>query len=173
MLRNKLVQVVLAFGLGAAVLLLPRPEGTTFDVVGDADRAVLAVGGGTFTHVEDLKRGGYRVRVLDPAATPEPGERLRRAAADAGLQEAMVRPVDRLSPTAFRFLAVLVTPLFLFIVEPIPLEITAVLIGVLPVATGVTDVASTWATFMHPRWSWSPGSPRACTASTTRSSTRR
>ena len=34
--------------------------------------------------------------------------------------------------------------------EPIPLEVTAVCIGVLMIVTGVTDVKGAWAPYMHP-----------------------
>jgi len=33
--KNKIVQLLMAFALGAAVLLLPRPEGTKFKITGD------------------------------------------------------------------------------------------------------------------------------------------
>jgi sodium-dependent dicarboxylate transporter 2/3/5 len=39
---------------------------------------------------------------------------------------------------------------FLFIVEPIPLEITAILIGVFLVIMGVADAKDAWAPYMHP-----------------------
>ena len=58
--------------------------------------------------------------------------------------------MNGLSPKAMRFLAVLVVLIFLFIIEPIPLEITAILIGVLLVCTGVADVKTAWAPYMHP-----------------------
>jgi sodium-dependent dicarboxylate transporter 2/3/5 len=61
-----------------------------------------------------------------------------------------VNYIDGLSPTAKRFLATLVFLIFLFIFEPIPLEITAVCIGVLLILIGVTDVKGAWASYMHP-----------------------
>ena len=54
-----------------------------------------------------------------------------------------------LSPKAKRFLAVLVVLVFLFIAEPIPLEITAICIGVFIVIMGVGDVKDAWAPYMH------------------------
>jgi sodium-dependent dicarboxylate transporter 2/3/5 len=66
------------------------------------------------------------------------------------LTDARVVYVDGLSLTAKRFLATLAFLLFLFIFEPIPLEITAVCIGVLMILTGVTDVKGAWAPYMHP-----------------------
>ena len=39
---------------------------------------------------------------------------------------------------------------FLFVAEPIPLEITAICIGVFLVITGISDVKDAWAPYMHP-----------------------
>ena len=39
---------------------------------------------------------------------------------------------------------------FLFVAEPIPLEITAILIGVSLTALGIADVKDAWAPYMHP-----------------------
>ena len=58
--------------------------------------------------------------------------------------------MDGLSPKAKRFLAILAVLVFLFVVEPIPLEITAICIGVFLVITGITDVKDAWAPYMHP-----------------------
>jgi sodium-dependent dicarboxylate transporter 2/3/5 len=40
--------------------------------------------------------------------------------------------------------------LFMFVFEPIPLELTAISIGILLVALGIGDVKSVWAAYMHP-----------------------
>ncbi|MCK5163810.1 MAG: DASS family sodium-coupled anion symporter, partial [Desulfobacula sp.] len=58
--------------------------------------------------------------------------------------------VDGLSPKAKRFLAILAVLVILFVVEPIPLEITAVCIGVSLVVFQITDVKNAWAPYMHP-----------------------
>ena len=58
--------------------------------------------------------------------------------------------MNGLSPKAFRFLAVLAALIFLFVVEPIPLEITAILIGVCLVLFDIVPVTAAWATYMHP-----------------------
>jgi len=58
--------------------------------------------------------------------------------------------INGLSPKAMRFLAVLAVLVFLFVVEPIPLEITAICIGVFLVLMGITDVKGAWAPYMHP-----------------------
>jgi hypothetical protein len=57
---------------------------------------------------------------------------------------------DGLSPKAQRFLAVLAVLIFLFMLEPIPLEITAILIGVFLVVMQIVDVKTAWAPYMHP-----------------------
>jgi solute carrier family 13 (sodium-dependent dicarboxylate transporter), member 2/3/5 len=91
--------------------------------------------------------GAYRLEAAAGAASP--GVFLTEAAAaiDAGIE---VGYVDGLSPKAFRFLALLVALIFLFVVEPIPLEITAIMIGVLLVAFRIVDLTEAWATYMHP-----------------------
>jgi sodium-dependent dicarboxylate transporter 2/3/5 len=61
-----------------------------------------------------------------------------------------VEYVNGLSPKAKRFLAVLVVLIFLFVAEPIPLEITAVSIGIFLVLMGIADVKEAWAPYMHP-----------------------
>ncbi len=61
-----------------------------------------------------------------------------------------VEYVDGLSPRAKRFLAILMVLVILFVLEPIPLEITAICIGVSLVAFQITDVKSAWAPYMHP-----------------------
>ena len=78
-----------------------------------------------------------------------PGTLLTATAADLGA-EVEVGYVNGLSPRAFRFLAVLAALIFLFVVEPIPLEITAIMIGVVLVAFDIVDLTSAWATYMHP-----------------------
>ena len=151
-LKNKLFQVALGFGLGALLMLLPRPEGSTFDIVGDPDHLLPARVSDAFDVApgEGPDLPSYRLVALTPGAPGASGERLLREADQLGLSDVQVRYVDGLSPTAFRFLAVLVVIVFLFVVEPIPLEITAILIGVMLVAAGISDLRSTWATYMHP-----------------------
>ncbi|MBN1103995.1 MAG: DASS family sodium-coupled anion symporter, partial [Deltaproteobacteria bacterium] len=61
-----------------------------------------------------------------------------------------VEYVNGLSPKAKRFLAVLAFLIFLFVAEPIPLEITATCIGVFLVITGVADLKDAWSSYMHP-----------------------
>ena len=58
--------------------------------------------------------------------------------------------VNGLSSKAKRFLAILAVLIFLFVFEPIPLEITAALIGVSLVIMQIVDVKTAWAPYMHP-----------------------
>jgi sodium-dependent dicarboxylate transporter 2/3/5 len=148
-LRNRYLQVGFGCLLGLLLFLIPRPEATVFEVVGDPDRTLLTRVAEVFALEQGGPAGSYRLKVADSSAVEEPGEWLSEQASrhDAAIS---IRHVNGLSPTAFRFLAVLIALVYLFVVEPIPLEITAIMIGVLLVATGVTDVRSAWATYMHP-----------------------
>ncbi len=151
-LKNKFVQLCIALAVGAVVLLLPRPEGTKFEIVGDPQKKLLAHAGAEFSLDDNKgqKTAGYFLRALQPGTEGATAERLRKEAKDIGLEAAGVNFVDGLSPTALRFLAALAFLLFLFVLEPIPLEVTAVCIGVLMILTGVTDVKGAWAPYMHP-----------------------
>lgn len=40
--------------------------------------------------------------------------------------------------------------IFLFVFEPVPLEITALCIGVMLILTGVADLKGAWASYMNP-----------------------
>jgi sodium-dependent dicarboxylate transporter 2/3/5 len=151
-LKNKLVQLCIAIGFGIIVMLLPRPEGTKFEVVGDPQKKILNSVRADFglDEIAGQKTKGYVVRSLNPGQPGATAERLQQEAVRLKLTDAQVNYVDGLSPTAKRFLAVLAFLLFLFMFEPIPLEITAVCIGVLLILTGVTDVKGAWAPYMHP-----------------------
>jgi sodium-dependent dicarboxylate transporter 2/3/5 len=129
--------------------MIPRPEGTRFQILGDPDQKVLAQVGSDFRPIEkpDPKAKGYFVE----AETMGSGaKQLAKAAAEMKLEGAEVEYVNGLSPTAHRFLAILVFLIFMFIFEPVPLEITAICIGVFLVIAGITDVKSVWASYMHP-----------------------
>lgn len=152
LLKNKLVQLCIALGLGLIVMLIPRPEGTKFEIIGDPEKRILTQVGGDFV-VDDnggQKTKGYVLRALNPGQPQATAKHLDEEAARQGLTDVRVGYVDGLSPTAKRFLATLAFLLFLFIFEPIPLEITAICIGVLLILTGVTDVKGAWAPYMHP-----------------------
>ncbi len=151
-LKNKLVQLCMAIGIGLLVMLLPRPEGTQFEIIGDPQKTILSQVGGDFSidANDGQKTKGYVLRAINPGQPEATAKHLEEAAVRAGLTDVRVVYVDGMSPTAKRFLATLAFLLFLFIFEPIPLEITAVCIGVLLILTGVTDVKGAWAPYMHP-----------------------
>ena len=152
LLKNKLVQLCMALAIGLLVMLLPRPEGTRFEIIGDPQKTILTQVGGDFSidAKDGQKTKGYVIRALNPGQPEATAKHLEEAAVQAGLTDVRVVYVDGMSPTAKRFLATLAFLLFLFIFEPIPLEITAVCIGVLLILTGVTDVKGAWAPYMHP-----------------------
>ncbi len=152
LLKNKFLQLGIALGLGWIVMLLPRPEGTTFEITGDPEGKLAAQVSADFIMEPNDGRasGAYLLKARNPGQPQATAERLGIEAAGLGLTEVRVGFVDGLSPTAKRFLAILAFLLFLFIFEPIPLEITAVCIGVLLILTGVTDVKDAWAPYMHP-----------------------
>ncbi|KMY68825.1 anion transporter [Desulfocarbo indianensis] len=152
MFKNRYVLLAIAVCLAMLVMALPRPEGTRYEVVGDKAQKVAAAVKDDFRLLPDdgTKRKGYVLESLQPGTSQGDAARLEREVKALGLSETQVLYVDGLSPTAKRFLAVLVFLVFLFVFEPIPLEITAVGIGVLLIATGVTDVKGAWASYMHP-----------------------
>jgi len=152
LLKNKLVQLCIALGLGLVVMLIPRPEGTKFEIIGDPEKRILTQVAGDFA-IDDnggQKTKGYVLRALNPGQPQATAERLEDEAARMGMTDVRVVYVDGMSPKAKRFLATLAFLLFLFVFEPIPLEITAICIGVLLILTGVTDVKGAWAPYMHP-----------------------
>jgi len=147
LLRNKFFQISIAVMLGCVVWMLPRPEGTLFKVSGDPERALASEVGEAYT-VIDQEGGAGAYRLQAGPDTAQPGLVLTEAA--ARLDGVEIGYVNGLSPKAFRFLAVLAALILLFIIEPIPLEITAILIGVCLVGFRIVDLTSAWATYMHP-----------------------
>ncbi len=145
-------QLCLAFALGIVVLLLPRPEGTKFKITGDDGRKFFQHIGRHFTLVSTDKElaAEYVIEAKDPGSEKSTGAFLKKKAAELDMAGIKVGYVDGLSPKAKRFLAVLVLLIFLFIVEPIPLEITAICIAVFLVLMGISDVKTAWAPYMHP-----------------------
>jgi len=150
--RTKGFQLCLAFILGIVVLLLPRPEGTKFRITGDEDRMLFRSVSQNFkmatTH-KDYKKG-YILEVKDPRNPVSTGSFLRDKAIKLKLTGVKIDYLNGLSPKAKRFLAVLVVLVFLFVVEPIPLEITAICIGIFLVIMRICDVRDAWAPYMHP-----------------------
>jgi sodium-dependent dicarboxylate transporter 2/3/5 len=147
-LKNRYLQIAAAGLLGALVLLLPRPEGSIFEISGDPGRGLAAQVEEDFS-VTDRAGPGDSYRLEAKRTIPTPGTILTAAAAElsSGIE---VQYVDGLSPKAFRFLAVMAALVFLFVVEPIPLEISAILIGVFLVLFDIVPVTEAWATYMHP-----------------------
>ncbi len=148
--KNRWIQIVAAALLGVLVMLLPRPEGTTFEVIGDSNLLLGDRVGADFRIVGEGGPDRYRLQLVAPAASPQAMERLERTAAELGLEGVRFQYVDGLPPAGQRFLAMLAFLVFLFLFEPIPLEITAILIGVLLVAARIMDVKDAWAPYMHP-----------------------
>ncbi len=138
--------------LGAIVLMLPRPEGTTFKISGDAQQTLYAAVNTHFqlTGEPSTKDGSYVLTAKTPGAAEATGFFLKEQAKKISGANVNIDYVNGLSPTAKRFLAVLVVLIFLFVVEPIPLEITAICIGVFLVVMGIADPKDAWAPYMHP-----------------------
>ena len=150
--KNKMFQLCLALGLGAIVMLLPRPEGTRFLISGDEDRKLLRNISGDFRVIPstDKNNTGYIVEINDPESAKASVQFLQDEASRLNMTNLEIDYVNGLSPKGKRFLALLAVLIFLFIFEPIPLEITAICIGVFLVVMGVADVKDAWAPYMHP-----------------------
>jgi len=150
--KSRNFQLCMALLLGAAVLMLPRPEGTKFKVAGDSDRLFYQTISDRFTLVPDTGTvaDSYIVKTKKTENSKFSGSFLKEKAGRYQKTDIQVDYVDGLSPKAKRFLAVLAVLIFLFVVEPIPLEITAILIGALLVIMQIGDVKTAWAPYMHP-----------------------
>ncbi|MBU0732737.1 MAG: anion transporter, partial [Proteobacteria bacterium] len=147
--KTKGFQLCIAFGLGIIVLLLPRPEGTKFSIVGDKDQKLFQQVSPYFKVVSSEKdpEAGYMVEAKVPGSKEGTAEFLMEKAAQSDMKGVQVVYENGLSPKAMRFLAVLVVLVFLFVVEPIPLEITAICIGVFLVIMGISDAKAAWAPY--------------------------
>ena len=147
-----MVQLCLALALGAIVMFLPRPEGTKFWIGGDADQEFFRNISGDFRVLPSIDKNdtGYTIEINDPESAKASVQFLQDEAARLNMTNLEIDYVNGLSPKGKRFLALLAVLIFLFIFEPIPLEITAIFIGVFLVVMGVTDVKSAWAPYMHP-----------------------
>ncbi|MFO7599505.1 MAG: DASS family sodium-coupled anion symporter [Candidatus Desulfacyla sp.] len=148
--KSKGFQLGLAFLLGTIVLILPRPEGNKFRITGDLEQRLMPLIEQNFKLVSEEKDKSYVVEAKAPGAKESTVAFLKEKTKGLGVEGLDVSYVNGLSPKAMRFLAVLVVLVFLFIIEPIPLEITAILIGVFLVLMGVADVKEAWAPYMHP-----------------------
>ncbi len=153
-LKSKGVQLGLAAALGVLVMLLPRPEGSRFKISGIDSRKLVEHISDQFVVIPDkLAKSTDAVLMVEAKHRGDPqstaayiGQKIK----ELNLKTIQVDYVDGLSPKAKRLLAVMAVLLFLFVLEPIPLEVTALGIGVLLVITGVGDLKSVWAAYMHP-----------------------
>ncbi|WP_022666421.1 SLC13 family permease [Desulfospira joergensenii] len=138
--------------LGVIVFLVPRPEGTQFKITGDVGQRLMENIGPYFSMKTEGENSSqaYIVEAKLPGTSEASANFLTQKALDLNLEAVQVDYVDGLSPKAKRFLAILVVLVFLFVFEPVPLEITAVCIGASLVVLGITDVKSAWAPYMHP-----------------------
>jgi len=143
-------KLALAMLIGAIVFILPRPEGTKFKLSGTgADQLSQAVA--HYFSIPDTAPGKPVILTARAPGTDQArAEYLAGRAGEMGLSDVKIAYVDGMSPKAKRFLSVLAVLVILFVVEPIPLEITAVLIGASLVILGITDVKGAWAPYMHP-----------------------
>ncbi|MBE9530206.1 MAG: anion permease, partial [Proteobacteria bacterium] len=150
--KTRQFQLGLALALGIIVILLPRPEGTKFKITGDEGRLLLQNVSQQFALVPAEKEQAekYIVEAIHPKSPESTAQFLQDKAAQLKMEGVQVDYVNGLSPKAKRFLAVLVVLIFLFVAEPIPLEITAICIGVFLVIMGISDVKGAWAPYMHP-----------------------
>ncbi|MCK5837303.1 MAG: anion transporter, partial [Desulfobacula sp.] len=138
--------------IGVIVFLLPRPEGTQFRITGDTGQILLQNVAEHFAIMPDGKTdtASYILKATAPGSLEASAKFLTQKARDVNLDTVTVGYVDGLSPKAKRFLAILSVLVILFVVEPIPPEITAVCIGVFLVVMQITDVKTAWAPYMHP-----------------------
>ena len=150
--KSRSLQLCYALLLGAIILILPRPEGTKFKITGDVDQNFLKTISGQFTRVPTTigETDTYVVEAKETETVEFPGELLKEKAAASKMTDIKIDYVNGLSSKAKRFLAILAVLIFLFVFEPIPLEITAALIGVSLVIMQIVDVKTAWAPYMHP-----------------------
>ena len=151
-LKSKWFQLGVAVALCIIVLLLPRPEGTRFTITGDGKYVLLQHIKDNFKFADSAGNPAVEtiVEVKSPKTIKFPGKYLQETAERLKLKNLRVGYVDGLSPKAKRFLAFLAMLVFLFVAEPIPLEITAICIGVFLVIMDIGNVKDAWAPYMHP-----------------------
>jgi sodium-dependent dicarboxylate transporter 2/3/5 len=150
--KTKGFQLCLAFAFGIVVLVLPRPEGTKFKIAGDESQTLFKNTSQHFSLISSEKSPakGYIVEAKNPGTSNSTSNFLENKISELELEGVTVGYINGLSPRAKRFLAVLAVLVFLFVVEPIPLEITAICIGVFLVIMRITDVKGAWSPYMHP-----------------------
>ncbi|MGD9233506.1 MAG: anion transporter, partial [Desulfobacterales bacterium] len=145
-IKTKTFQLCFALALGIIVLMLPRPEGTKFKITGDDQRLLFRNVNNYFTLVPAEKTDAkeYTLDAIQPESPESTAQYLRDTATQLKMTGVEVDYINGLSLKAKRFLAVLVVLIFLFVAEPIPLEITAICIGVFLVVMGISDVKDAW-----------------------------
>ena len=157
--KKTILQLAIAVSLSLIVLAIPRPEGSRFEIAGDPEKTLLREAHGTFQlseqgektqPVEGKKKATYELQATAPGSPEATAAWLASKARQLGLPMISVDYVDGLSPKAHRFLALIVFLVFLFVFEPVPLQITALCIGVLLVLTGVSSLKDAWGAYMHP-----------------------
>ncbi|MDD2388302.1 MAG: DASS family sodium-coupled anion symporter [Desulfobacterales bacterium] len=150
--KSRKFQTGFAFLLGLIVLLLPISEGTTFRIDGDSPRQMLDQVRKQFSPTlrNDSTGPGYLIKTKPSCHLKLPGTFLLKKTQEVSLSHIHIEFIDGLSPKAKRFLAVLAVLIFLFITEPVPLEITAICVGVFLVIMRVSEVKQAWAPYMHP-----------------------
>ncbi|KPA18131.1 anion transporter [Candidatus Magnetomorum sp. HK-1] len=150
LIQNKWFQLGVAIVLGFLVMALPRPEGTKFKIIGDSDKLLYEAVMKHYKLITDDKLSPYIIQSQESSKNYSSAKYLKAQCDQLSLTNVTVEYVDGLSPKGKRFLAMLIVLIFLFVVEPIPLEITAICIGVFLVVLGITDVKNAWAPYMHP-----------------------
>jgi sodium-dependent dicarboxylate transporter 2/3/5 len=148
--KSKWFQLSIAVAIGIIVMLLPRPEGTRFKVSGENIQALAPLLDQAFRIEPGTGEQELILIARNPGEPDGSAAFIASKIVAADLKGIEIRYVDGMSPKAKRLLAIMGVLLFLFIVEPIPLEATAICIGVLLVVTGVGDFKSVWAAYMHP-----------------------
>jgi sodium-dependent dicarboxylate transporter 2/3/5 len=100
LLKNKYFMLLIGVMLGAAVLLLPRPEGTKFEIFGDLGQALAGMVSADFQVVPggNQKKGGYILETRNPGTATATGEHLEKVVERAKLVGVSVEYVDGLSP---------------------------------------------------------------------------
>jgi len=149
-LKSSGFKLAVAVLIGVIVFMLPRPEGTKFKLSGTGADQLSGAVSQYFSAQQKAPGKPVILTAKAPGTEQARAQYLVDQAKGMGLSEVNVDYVDGLSPKAKRFLSVLAVLVILFVVEPIPLEITAVLIGASLVLMGITDVKGAWSPYMHP-----------------------
>lgn len=131
-------KLCVALFIGVIVFLLPRPEGTKFKITGDSGNVLMQnvteyfnVFPAASIPADPLpgtktQPSSYVLEANAPGSLEASVKFLSGKAKDLNMGDVNVSYVDGLSPRAKRFLTILAVLVVLFVVEPIPLEITAV-----------------------------------------------